>query len=111
MTLFDQPAKESSQGDQTTVHGGHRLSTFTTKMVLEIDDVPGRHSIQGERFGIGGSEPLGKLLHVAGQSPAAVVGEVVSSEKLREQNIIGRIKHGLSPVIGHELDTSEIQLV
>jgi len=83
----------------------------------KVSDVPDGDTTHRERFLVCGREPGCEFPQVVGERTASVGTEIVTVEKpldkgclpVRDRdilkNIIARILHGLSPTIGHEVDT------
>ena len=111
MAMFDQPAKESTDGDQVAVDRRHGLATVLPQVVPEIGDVPGRDPTDREPFAIAGGEPLANFLMslvnarrewcakswAARKSPNR--DAFVLPNRNAVENIITTILHALSPTI------------
>ena len=120
MAVIDKPPEEPPQRHQRPVDGGDSLPLFPPQAIFEIGNVPGRHPLDGERLGIGLGKPRCKFSQILHHSTARIGCEVLVAKIALDQdglvrpdrdgvkNIITRILHGLSPRIGHKLDTETL---
>lgn len=93
---------------------------LATEAVLKVRHVSRRHPGNAEGFRIGLREPRGEFPQILDHGAAGVGREVLFGkvaldqggfprpDRDGEKNIITRILHGLSPRIGHKLDTETL---
>ena len=80
VAVIGKPREEPPQRNQRTVDGGDGLTSFPTKAVLEVGDVPGRHPAGAERLGVGRCKPRRELPQVLHHRTPSVGGEVAMAE-------------------------------
>jgi hypothetical protein len=75
VSLLDQPSEEPPERNEVSIHRGDGLAPVTSKVVLEISDVPRRDPADDKGFVVGPGEPSGKLPKVDDEAPAGAIGE------------------------------------
>jgi hypothetical protein len=107
MSMFNQPPKEPTNGDQIAIDRSDGLTSVTPKVIAEVGNIPGGDPTDDEPLTIGGNEPLGELSHVQDEAPPRAWCKIVCVQILLEQvsldfanrdafeNIYRRILHAL----------------